>query len=173
MRRCDDATRARPAAATAATNEPKQISQQRAHFVSKECRVTRDGRHISSWPLHTSCARACDPDMTGGIIDIHLLSHGARSEDATQRKQRKTKSKQSRLCPYQEDTQLSLSLSRAFVRLPRPTLNDNIYPSTEPSRHIHHRIHSLESALRAQRVAILHRNRPIARRTLSSGPCLP
>ena len=110
--------------------------------------------------------------MIEGIIDIHLLSHDARFENITQRKQRKTKSKQFRLCSYQEDIQLSLSLSRAFVRLSRPILNDNIYSSTEPSRHIYHRIHSLKSALRAQRVTILYRNRLIARRTLFLEPCL-
>ena len=80
-----------------------------------------------------------------------------------QSKQRSKQDSQTVPTPRSHPT---LALSPALVRSPGPTPNDNNYPSTEPSRHIHHRIYSLESALRAQRVAILHRNRPIARRTL-------
>ena len=85
--------------------------------------------------------------------------------------------KQSRNSPdYAHTKKIPNSRSRCRVRSyayrALPSTITSTLP-TEPSRHIHHRIHSLESALRAQRVAILHRNRPIARRTLSSGPCLP
>ncbi len=135
--------------------------------------MARDGRHISSWPLHTSCVRACVPGMTGGIIDIHLLSHEPASKMQSNGNNGK-RSRNSPDCAYTKKIFNSRSRYRvrsyAYRALPP---NDNIYPSTEPSRHIHHRIYSLESALRAQRVAILHRNRPIARRALSSGPCLP